>query len=301
MDLVSIITVNYNGVKDTHELVNSLAQYELFPYELIIVDNGSKQNEASILREYLIEPVKQGRIKILRSEKNLGFAGGNNLGLKEVTGNFILFLNNDIIIDHPFLEKMINCFKKNAKVGLVSPKIRYEQQREYIQYAGFTPLSAITLRNKIIGTCEIDKGQYNTSHSTSYAHGACMMTTRDILIKVGTMSEVYFLFYEELDWSQRIKDAGYLIWYCPSAYVYHKEGMSIEKGTPLRLFYLNRGRMLYARRNYKGITKFLSCFYQLTIVMPKNIGKAILHKEWKNAEAFWEAGIHGLFDSKGEN
>lgn len=296
MNLASIITVNYNGIKDTYELAKSLDQHESFPYELIIVDNGSEDNEASILKECLAEALKKGQIKVIRSEKNLGFAGGNNLGLKEAIGDFILFLNNDIIIEKPIIENMVSCFYKDAKIGLVSPKIKYEQKREYIQYAGFTSLSPITLRNEIIGSRELDNGQYDKSCITAYAHGACMMTTRKIIKEVGSMSEIFFLFYEELDWSQRIKNAGYTIWYCASAYVYHKEGMSIKKGTPLRLFYLNRGRMLYARRNYKGFTKLVSCLYQLIIVMPKNITMAILHQEWRNVWAFWNAAIHGLID-----
>lgn len=281
MDLVSIITVNYNGYKDTCALIESLQAHETFPYELIVVDNASLQDEAALLRSDYPEPA------ILRSEKNLGFAGGNNLGLREAKGNYILFLNNDIEIEAPFLKQMTDCFKEQASIGLVSAKIKYASARNVIQYAGFSPLSRITLRNYIIGTGEADNGQYDAPGLTAYAHGACMMTTRNVIDQVGPMSEIFFLFYEELDWSQRIKEAGYQIWYEPSAVVYHKEGMSIHKGTPLRNYYLVRGRLLYARRNYKGIERLLSCLYQAGTGLYKGCMAVLTGKRAMAVSFFW--------------
>ncbi len=265
MDLVSIITVNYNGYEDTCAMIESLAQWETFPYEIIAVDNASKNNEAVLLQE------KYPAVTSLRSDKNLGFAGGNNLGLLHAKGNYILYLNNDVEIEEPFLECLVNALRKDASMGIVSPKIKYGYARERIQYAGFAPLSYITLRNWIIGTGEVDEGQHDLPGYTAYAHGACMMTTLEVLDKVGPMSEIFFLFYEEMDWSQRVKDAGYKIGYQPSAVVYHKEGMSINKGTPLRNYYLVRGRLLYARRNCKGIERPLSCLYQSAVALSKGV------------------------------
>lgn len=298
MDLVSIISVNYNGFQDTCELIDSLAENESFFYELILVDNGSSENEADQLRQRFAIYVSEQKLKIIRSDINLGFAGGNNLGLKEAVGNFILFLNNDIIVKKPFLAALVNCFKANADVGLVSPKIKYAYDSDFIQYAGFTTLAPIILRNEIIGTRQLDNGKYDVSSITAYAHGACMMTSREVLNKVGPMAEAYFLFYEELDWSQHIKDAGYIIWYCSSVSVFHKEGMSIKKGTPLRIFFLNRGRILYARRNYKGIMCFLSCSYQIFIAFPKNFLVSLYRKEWGNVWALCRGVVHGLLDPK---
>lgn len=300
MDLVSIISVNYNGYKDTCELVESLVEHETFPYELILVDNGSSNDEAIELHRHFFSLVDEKKLKILRSEINLGFAGGNNLGLKKAIGNFILFLNNDIIIKKPFLATLIKCFETNPEIGLVSPKIKYAYNPSFIQYAGFTPLSPILLRNEIIGTRKLDNGQYDISCITAYAHGACMMVSREVLNAVGSMTEVYFLFYEELDWSQRIKDAGYIVWYCSSICVFHKEGMSIKKGTPLRTFFLNRGRIIYARRNYKGIMRILSCMYQLFIAFPKNLIISLLYRNWAISWALLRAVAHGFLDSKGK-
>lgn len=290
-DIVSIITVNYNGYEDTLALIASLKEHETFPYELIVVDNASKRNEAALLREDYPE------ITLIRSEENLGFAGGNNLGLSYASGNYILYLNNDIEINASFLERMVDCFRKDPAVGIVSPKIKYGYAREVIQYAGFAPLSYITLRNWIIGTGEVDRGQYDVPAYTAYAHGACMMTTREVLDRVGPMSEVFFLFYEELDWSQRVKNAGYTIWYEPSAVVFHKEGMSINKGTSLRNYYLVRGRLLYARRNCTGIERFFSCAYQSFAALCKG-GAALLRGDRILACSYGKAVWDGCFGKK---
>lgn len=290
-DLVSIITVNYNGYEDTCALIESLRSKESFPYELIVVDNASQRNEAALLQK------NDPDMTVIRSEENLGFAGGNNLGLSYARGNYILFLNNDIEIDAPFLEQMVNCFKKDPTIGIVSPKIKYGSAKQVIQYAGFAPLSPVTLRNWIIGTGEVDTGQYDVPSYTAYAHGACMMTTWEVLHKVGPMSEVFFLFYEELDWSQRVKRAGYTIWYEPSAVVFHKEGMSISKGTPLRNYYLVRGRLLYARRNCRGMEKCLSGLYQSLVALGKG-GIAFLRGERALARSYGKAVWDGLRGQK---
>lgn len=294
MDLVSIITINFNGYKDTCDLVSSLHEYETFPYELIIVDNGSELDEAMRLRAAFSQI---SSLKVIRSVQNLGFAGGNNLALPYVNGNYVLYLNNDIEIDAPFLERMVDCFKKDPSIGLVSPKIKYAYVKDEIQYAGFTPFSRIGLRNRVIGMHEYDCAQYDISCETAYAHGACMMTTIEILSKLGPMSEVFFLFYEELDWSQRIKNAGYKIWYVSSVTVYHKEGMSLQKGTPLRNYYMVRARLLYARRNRKGSERVFSCLYQIIVSVCKGMNMLLIGK-WTFSKSYLKGSWDGLFDKK---
>ena len=121
----------------------------------------------------------------------------------------------------------------------------------------------------MIGEREPDNGQYSTPHETAYLHGAAMMIRRDVLQRVGHMSEVFFLFYEEMDWSVRIRRAGYRLWYEPASVIYHKESMTAQRDTPLREFYMSRARMLFARRNLSGINQTLSCLYIGLIATPK--------------------------------
>lgn len=287
--LVSIITVNYNGYQDTCELIESLAKHECYPYEVIVVDNASRNDEAIKLQS------RYPNICVVPSSVNLGFAGGNNLGYSIAQGEYIFFLNNDVVISGPILQPLVdrlNC----EQVGLVSPKIKYEEDRSRIQFAGFTPLSSITLRNCIKGTHEIDEGQYNKAMLTPYVHGAAMMGKKALIEHVGLMTDVYFLFYEELDWSERFRKAGYELWYEPSAVVFHKECMTAKKGSPLRLYYMTRARLLFARRNMNGIYKFLSCFYLLTIPLSKNTFFHLSRWEWKHLFSLWQGTCRGLMD-----
>ena len=98
-----------------------------------------------------------------------------------------------------------------------------------------------------------------------------MMVRRDVIERVGKMTEVYFLFYEEFDWSRRMREAGYILYYEPMSQVYHKESMSIPHATSFREYYLARSRMIYARRNCKGWRKWLACYYLLFLVMPRKM------------------------------
>lgn len=288
--IVSIITVNYNNYSDTCEFIDSLSRYETYPYELIIVDNASRNNEGERLKK------KYPGLTVICSPVNLGFAGGNNLGYTHAKGFYIVYMNNDMLIDRPFLQPLTDRLKNTPYAGAVSPKIKYSYARDIIQYAGFTDMSPITLRNRMIGTREKDRGQYDEARETAFIHGACMLTSRNILEKTGQMTEIFFLFYEELDWSLRLRQAGYTLWYEPDSTVYHKESISIPKGTPLRQYYMTRSRLLFARRNYSGISGWLSCLYQMTIALPKNLLIQILKGEWKMAGASWRGAWKGLTD-----
>lgn len=261
---ISIITVNYNGLKDTCELIESLQKNVSLSYEIIVVDNASKVNEAALLKK------KYPHIISIRSEENLGFSGGNNLGIFQAKGKYIFLLNNDTYIEEDTFYCLIERLESNPKIGAVSPKIKFAFPPQNIQFAGYIPLSRITLRNDLIGFGEADNGQFDTPIRTPYCHGAAMMVKKEVIDKVGNMPEIYFLYYEELDWSTQIRKAGYQLWYEPRCTVYHKESQSTGQQSYLRTFYLTRNRLLYAWRNRYGIIRWISILYQLFIAAPKN-------------------------------
>lgn len=261
---ISIITVNYNGLKDTCELIESLQKHLSLPYEIIVVDNASKKNEAEILQQ------KYPHVIAIRSEKNLGFSGGNNLGISKAKGKYIFLLNNDTFIEGDTFHYLIEKLESSPKIEAVSPKIKFAFPPRNIQFAGYRPLSQITLRNDLIGFGETDNEQFNTPIRTPYCHGAAMMVKKEVIEKVGYMPEIYFLYYEELDWSTQIRKAGYEMWYEPRCTVYHKESQSTGQQSYLRTFYLTRNRLLYTWRNRYGITRWISILYQLLIAATKN-------------------------------
>ena len=282
--LLSVITVNYNGFKDTCELIDSIPFND--DMEVIVVDNASQLDEASAIQQ------KYPHIKVIRSDKNLGFAGGNNLGIRAAHGKFLFLVNNDTIFKEFNVKSLINCLESSPKIGIVCPKIRFAWDNNPIQYAGYTSLSKITIRNRAIGFNEEDHGQYETPRPTPYAHGAAMMLKREVIDKVGLMPECYFLYYEEIDWSMMITRAGYEIWYEPACTIYHKESQTTGQNSPLRTYYITRNRLLLVKRNWKGLIKYLSFIYLIGIVATRDIIKHAVKGQW----SLLKSAIHGIGD-----
>ncbi|MEL7598490.1 MAG: glycosyltransferase family 2 protein [Proteiniphilum sp.] len=260
---LSVVTVNYNGKAATLKLIESLRDHLSIPYELIVVDNGSVEDEAAELQ------TSYPFIKTIRSERNLGFAGGNNLGVRQASGSYLFFLNNDTFVRDDSISRLIDVMKQNPLLGGLSPKILFADTKEGIQFAGYTPLSRVTLRNRLIGYREPDEGQYDEFHPTPYLHGAAMLIRREAIERAGMMPEIYFLYYEELEWSLQIRRQGYELEYHPSATIYHSESISTGQNSPLKAYYLTRNRLLFSRRNLSGLDRFLSIGYQLAIAIPK--------------------------------
>ena len=281
---LSIITINFNGLDDTCELIGSIPFNEKM--EVIVVDNASEHNEALKIQQ------KFPQIKVIKSNQNLGFAGANNLGIKAARGKYIFLVNNDTIFKDFNIQALIDRLNSSSNIGIVCPKIRFNWNDNPIQFTGYTPLSKITIRNQSIGFGEKDRGQYNTPHPTPYAHGAAMMIKRDVIEKVGLMPDCYFLYYEELDWSMMITRAGYEIWYEPSCTIYHKESQTTGQNSPLRTYYITRNRLLLVKRNWKGITKYISFFYLIILVASRDIIKNTIKGQYDHVKAI----IKGICD-----
>ena len=256
---LSIITVNYNGFKDTCELIDSITFTD--EMEVIVVDNGSIENEACLFSQ------RYPQVRTIRSDKNLGFAGGNNLGIREAKGKYLFLVNNDTYFKDFNIKPLIERLESSENIGMVCPKIRFAWGNNPVQYAGYTPLSKVTVRNQAIGYGEEDKGQYNTAHPTPYAHGAAMLIKREALEIVGPMPECYFLYYEELDWSMMFTRAGYEIWYEPACTIFHKESQSTGQSSSLRTYYITRNRLLLIKRNWNHILKYISYIFLYYLLM----------------------------------
>ena len=199
----------------------------------------------------------------------------------------LLLLNNDTEVEDDTLHYLCETLRDNPEIGAVCPKIRFFAPPRHIQFAGYTPLTRITLRNALVGFEAPDDGSFDTPHDTPYAHGAAMMIRREVLEKAGPMPEIYFLYYEELDWSVRIREQGWRIAYDPRCTVFHKESATTGQQSPLRSYYLTRNRLLFARRNLRGGTRLLSLAYQLCIAVPKAILSALAHGRRDLAKAAW--------------
>ncbi len=282
--LVSIVTINFNNTDVTRALLNSLRQATYPSLEVIVVDNSNKESCAILENEF-------PEIKYLNPGANLGFAGGNNRGIEISTGDYILLLNNDTEVDPGFMEPLVARMQSDAEIGIVCPKLLYYDEPDVIQFAGFQPINPVTGRGFSIGYLEKDNGQHNTAMPTSRAHGAAMMFSRTGLNKVGLMAELFFLYYEEMDYCERFKRAGYTIWYEPASKVWHKESMATGKGSTLKTFYYSRNRLLYLRRNTFGFKKILMYCYYMLIAVPKNILAFLVKGEFDHIKVFYKGLI----------
>ncbi|MBI9062285.1 MAG: glycosyltransferase family 2 protein [Marinilabiliaceae bacterium] len=286
--LVSIITINYKQAGMTNELLRSLESLVGPLPEIIIVDNNSGEDDVHQL------DLHYSNVKLIQSDKNLGFAGGNNLGIKAASGKYILLLNNDTLVPPDFLKPLVDLLECDTSIGAVSPLITYTERPGVIQYAGFTHLNPFTLRMKAIGHGELDTGQFKTVRETPFAHGCAMILPARIIQEVGLMEEKYFLYYEEHDWSRRIRKAGYKICFQPQSKVYHKESISTGKNSTLKTYFINRNRLLFMQRNYNFVTQIVALFYLLCVSIPKNTLHFLITRQNDHLSAYWDALIWNL-------
>lgn len=311
---LTIITVNFNQTEATCALLDSIRRQEYRNVELIVVDNGSRENPAEIFAAQYPE------IQFIRSEQNLGFAGGNNLALQQAKGDYLFFVNNDAELTEGCIATLLTLFEKVPDLGIVSPLICYFPEEGQspphnriqtavpsivnrstsavlIQYAGMTRVHPFTGRNRTIGNREPELSQFIEPQPTAYAHGAAMMVSREALERAGPMEEGFFLYYEELDWCERIRQAGYSVWVEPQARVYHKESLTVQKLGALKTYYLNRNRVWFMRRNYGGWRLGVFYAFLFLVTIPKNVLHYLFKGETGNLKAFL-GGVWWNFGSK---
>jgi GT2 family glycosyltransferase len=282
--LISIVTLTWNTTDVTVEFLRSLNEHCTYPnLEVIIVDNGSKEDPTSVFKA--IYP----NAHILLNGKNLGFTGGNNVGIKAAKGDYLFIVNNDTEFTPGLLEGLLEIFDNYPDAGIVSPKFHYFFHKGTIEYAGYHEVNVFTGRNSMVGCQEKDEGQYNEIKVTNYAHGGGMMVPRKIIDEVGGLFEGFFIYYEEFDWSEQIKKKGYKVYYQPASLIYHKESMTTGKASPFKTFYHTRNRIWFMRRNMKPVNYFIFLIYFTLFTIPKNTATFILKRQTQHLKSFWKA------------
>jgi len=257
MPKVLISLIDFNGSENTLLCLDSLDNVKVEGFELsvVVVDNASKE-KFQTEKKY-----KNFSLKIIRSETNLGFAGGQNLGIKYGLDNgvdYFVILNNDVILEDNFLLELLKTFVSQKDCGIVSPKIYFAKGHEFhkdryeekdlgkvIWYAG----GKMDWQNMIAahrGVDEVDKGQYEKLEKTDFASGCCEIIKREVFKNVGLFDDKYFLYYEDNDLSQRAKKAGFAIYYQPNAFLWHLNAISTGgSGSSLQDYYITRNRLLF--------------------------------------------------------
>lgn len=259
MDTIALILVHHNTFKDTRECLTSLAQISAkgFKYRIIIVDNGSQ--EPFVLPRAL----ERQEIEVIRSESNLGFTGGNNLGITyardKYEPDYFLLLNTDTVVDPEFLSSLYKRSEQENNTGLVTPKIyfapgfeyhqkryRKAQQGKVLWYAGGSiDWSSLTAFHR--GVDEVDRGQFELQQESEFATGCCLLIPRVVIETIGLLDKRFFLYFEDTQFSLRCLAAGVKIYFEPTAIVWHKNaGSSGGAGGPTSEYYQTRNRLLLA-------------------------------------------------------
>ena len=261
---IAIVVLNYNGKENTLACINSIKKLNKSNYKvkLIVVDNASNDGSREALSK-----IKD--ITLVKNDKNLGYSGGNNIGIKHALSlgsEYILILNNDTIVEKSLIINLINSAKKG---DIVSPKIYFAKGFEFhknrykkedlgkvIWYAG----GKIDWQNVIgihIGVDEVDHGQFSKRLEINLATGACILIRRQVFEKIGFFDEKYFLYLEDMDFCVRAKRAGSKIIFEPKAILWHKNASSGGgSGSGLQDYYISRNRLLFATKYAKARTKF---------------------------------------------
>jgi len=253
---VFIIVLNWNNWPDTLECLESLKNNDYPNYQVVIIDNGSKEKLK----------IKNEKLKIIYNKENLGFAGGNNVGIKYVLekgADYVLLLNNDTIVSQDFLSKLVEVGEKDKRFGLLGPKIYFYEQaiigrdapKGRVAPSGrfwFAGGQVNWLYNKgtMRGYNEIDRGQYDLPpvQETDYITGCCLLAKKEVIEKIGLMPEDYFLYYEDTDWSLKARRAGYKCIFVPQARIWHKGSKSSLEGSSSYIYYHIRNGLILAQR-----------------------------------------------------
>jgi hypothetical protein len=253
---VGVVVLSYNGKKDTLQTLESLLDSNIqgFGLEIVVVDNGSKDGSAEAIEDKGIP-----NVKVIRNAKNLGFAGGNNIGIRYCLKkglDYIALINNDTIVDKNLIRNILREHESNEKYGAISPKIYFAKGFEFhkrykdnqlgrvVWYAG-GDIDWNNVYGSNHGVDEVDKGQFDKTEETPFFTGCFVMFKSHALKETGLFDERYFAYLEDADLSQRMEKMRWKIIYSPKGHLWHKVAGSSGIGSELNDYYITRNRMLF--------------------------------------------------------
>jgi len=268
---ISIIILNWNGKEITKDCLESLKKQNFKEYEIILVDNASTDDSSKYLKK------KFPKIKLIQNKKNIGYAGGNNIGIKKAKGDYILILNNDTVLDNNFLNEL---WGNKNKANILGVKNYYFDKKNIIWAIG-SKVNRFTMRAKLIGNGLMDSKEID-KRDIEHAVGSAMLINKKVIDKIGFLDNSFFAYYEETEWQTRAQNAGFKISWVPTAKLWHKVAYSTGGGrSPFSAYYLVRNRGYYIKKwaKYKLIAYpywFLEVFMRICygLVKDKKYAKA---------------------------
>jgi GT2 family glycosyltransferase len=303
---VSIVILNWNGLEDSIECLESLKKITYSNYNVILIDNGSSGNDAQVLQTRFGD-----YIHLIKNDKTYGFAGGTNIGIKysleHSKPDYILSLNNDTIVDPKFLDRLVDAMESDKSIGITGPKVYYYDNKNYIQSLGAGLVMSIGMTFSI-GKGKIDAGKILQQRSVDYI-GFCLLISTDLIKKIGLLDETYFCYCEDADYSLRAKRAGYKVKCVPEAAIWHKkrmkkrlidklsEGMNVSESVE---YYSTRNRFKLMRKHANKCQKlsfviffFGFYFWLMTVVL------FLFYRDPKRLVSFYSGVKDGLTGKEG--
>lgn len=248
MKKVAVVILNFNVKEESLQCVKSVSESDYKNLQIIVVSNSNDE---------LAEEIKEIRgIVFIQNKENLGYTGGNNIGIKkalEEGADFIFILNADTIIDQKAIGNLVSVAEEDG-VGIAGPKILFTDEKTIWYAGGIFDLANVLGKHR--GVDERDTGQYEKLEETDYISGGAMFIKKEVFEKIGLFDEKYFLYYEDSDFCFRAQKAGFKLLYVPSAVVYHDNAKSTGLGSPLQDYFMTRNRLLFASKFLPFRTRF---------------------------------------------
>jgi len=260
---VAAMVLNYNGKKVTLETLSSLVAMTYPACNLFVVDNGSTDGSREAVEAQFPDVIQ------VRTEENLGPAGGLNLGVRHLIPldyDYILVLNNDIEADPEMLTEMVRLAESDPQIGCVGPKTYYYGDRERLWSAG----GIIQFRESVTqerGVDQLDRGQYDEACEVDYIHGCAALIRRSVMAEVGPYDPLFFLAVEDADWCMRMKQLGYRCAYAHRARLWHMVGQTAGVYKPGRTYQTGRSTAIFTRR-YANLWQWCRFLVFITLAIP---------------------------------
>ena len=245
---ISVVILNWNGRNYLEKFLPSVLRSSFPGFEVIVADNGSTDDSVSFLQKQFPS------VRIIRLDKNYGFAGGYNKALAQVNSDYYMILNSDVEVQAGWLEPMVELLESNISIAACQPKILSYNNRELFEYAGaaggwLDKYGYPFAKGRIFDVCEKDQGQYNQSEPIFWASGAALFIRSKIFHEVKGFDEYFFAHQEEIDLCWRIQLAGYKIFSCPASVVYHVGGGTLPKNNSLKTYLNFRNNRIMLSKN----------------------------------------------------
>lgn len=295
---VAIVILNWNGAKLMEEFLPSVIAYSpIERTEVVVADNGSTDNSIALLQE------KFPSVRIIRLDKNYGFAEGYNQALKQLDNEYTVLLNSDVEVTPGWLDAPLAALEADATIAAAQPKIRAQRNKEYFEYAGaaggYMDIYGYPYcRGRMFHVVEKDEAQYDTSADILWATGACLFIRTAVYKEVGGLDAGFFAHQEEIDMCWRLRSRGYRLVCTPQSVVYHVGGATLQVESPRKTFlnFRNNLLMLYKNLPEKDLKPVMRARFWLDYIAAT---KFLLCGHIQNAKAVYEAR-KAFFDMKPE-